>query len=64
VNAIVSGVADSLAAQLAAETPSPMTYANPKPEAVQAEDREIQAYPLHIARNAIRVVPVEEMFAR
>ncbi len=64
VIAIVSGQADSLSQALAADTPSPMTYANPKPEAVLAEDKQIQAYPLRLSRDAIRVVPVEELFAR
>ncbi len=62
--AVVSQDADALAAALAAAAPSPMTYGTPKPPEVLAEDEEIAAYPLHIRRDAIRIVPVEEMFAR
>ena len=62
--AIVSQEAGALAAALAAGAPSPMTYGTPKPPEVLAEDREIEAYPLHIGRDAIRIVPVEEMFAK
>jgi zinc protease len=62
--AIVNQDAAALADALAAGTPSPMTYATPKPPEVLAEDKEIEAYPLHIGRDAITIVPVEEMFAR
>ncbi len=62
--AIVSQDADALADALAGETPSPMTYATPKPPEVLAEDKEIEAYPLHVRRDAIRIVPVDEMFAK
>jgi zinc protease len=62
--AIVSGDAEALAAALASDAPSPMTYATPKPPTVLEEDKIIQAYPLHIARDAISIVPVGEMFAK
>jgi zinc protease len=62
--AIVTQDAGAHADALAAETPSPMTYGTPKPPEVLAEDKEIAVYPLHLTRAAIRVVPVEEMFAR
>jgi zinc protease len=62
--AIVSEQADSLAARLAAGAPSPMKYATPKPDAVLAEDKSIEAYPLALRREQIQVVPVDTMFAR
>jgi len=62
--AIVSEQADSLAARIAAGTPSPMSYGSPKPEEVMAEDKTIEAYPLGIRREQIQVVPVDAMFAR
>jgi zinc protease len=62
--AMVSEQADSLAARLAAGTPSPMTYTSPKPADVLAEDKTIEAYPLALRREKIQVVPVDAMFAR
>jgi len=62
VIAIVHKDARALADALAADAASPITYREPKGEDILAEDREIQAYPLRIARDAIRVVPVGEMF--
>jgi zinc protease len=62
--AIVTQDAAALADALAAGTPSPITYDTPKPPEVLAEDEEIEAYPLGIRRDAITIVPVEEMFAR
>ncbi|HEY8519231.1 MAG TPA: pitrilysin family protein [Gammaproteobacteria bacterium] len=60
--AIVTGDAEGLQERLASDAPSPIEYATPKPETVLAEDREIAAFPLDIAAERIRVVPVEEMF--
>ena len=62
--ALICQDAGALAAAIAAETPSPITYATPKPPDVLAEDRVIETYRLGIARDAIRIVPVEEMFVR
>lgn len=64
VIAMVSEQAEALAEALAANTPSPITYATPKPEAVLAEDKVIQAFPLALPRDRITVIPVQEMFAR
>ena len=46
------------------ETPSPITYATPKPASVLAEDREISVFPLHIEADNIRIVPVNELFEK
>ena len=62
--AMVSEQADSLAARLASGVPSPMKYATPKPDAVLAEDKTIESYPLALKREQIQVVPVDAMFAR
>lgn len=62
--AIVSERGEALADELAAGTPSPMTYATPKPQSVLDEDKVIEAYPLGLTRANIRVVPVDQMFER
>lgn len=64
VIAIVTDNAAALAAALASEAASPITYATPKPPEVLAEDEIIARYPLGIRRQDIRIVPVEEMFER
>jgi zinc protease len=56
--------AAAFAAALAANTPSPITYESPKPDAVLAEDKLIAAYPLKLTRDAIKIVPVAELFAK
>ncbi|MCC7540949.1 MAG: insulinase family protein [Deltaproteobacteria bacterium] len=60
--AIVTRNAAELADAIASERESPITYAEPKPDEVVAEDRVIQSYRLGIPRERIRVVPVAEMF--
>lgn len=60
---IVTGKPDLVREQLLAHEPITITYPSPKPDAVLAEDREIGAHALGIASEAIRVVPVDAMFA-
>jgi zinc protease len=62
--AIVTKDAESLKKALVEETPSPITYATPKPESVLAEDREIGVFPLRIKAENIRIVPVGELFKK
>lgn len=62
--AIVTGEADKLRDALLADTPSPMTYASTKPDAVLAEDEEIESYPLRIAEDGVTTIAVEEIFER
>jgi zinc protease len=62
--AIVTGDAERLAAALAADAPSPITYATPKAEDVLAEDAEIAVFPLGIRAADIRIVPVDQLFER
>jgi zinc protease len=60
--AIITGDAKALAEALATDRPSPMEYASPKSEEVLKEDESISTFPLGIAAEAIRIVPVEEIF--
>ncbi len=64
VIAISTGKPDQLREQLVSSAPTKPTYASPKPKSVVAEDEEIASYPLGIAAKSIRVVPVDEMFAK
>lgn len=60
--AAVTSHAAAFADALASDAPSPITYDTPPAESVLAEDREIQAYPIRIARDHIRIVPVASIF--
>lgn len=62
--AIVASDAEQLANALATDAESPVTYRSSVPESVTTADRAIVRYPLGIARDRIRIVPLEEMFAR
>ncbi|MEE8522673.1 MAG: insulinase family protein, partial [Thermoanaerobaculia bacterium] len=62
--AIVTGDAESLKQALVEDAPSPITYPSPKPPEILAEDEEIAAFSLAIAADAVRIVPVEEIFER
>jgi len=60
----VTNDAAGLKAALVGDAPSPIHYDAPTPESILAEDRIIQAYSLKIAPDAIRVIPVAEVFER
>ncbi len=62
--AIVTGEAEKLREALLEDTPSPMTYAAPKPEEVLLEDKEIESFPLRIAEDGVSVVAIDEIFER
>ena len=62
--AIVTGDADGLRQALVSGEPTPISYDTPKPDAILAEDEQIAAFPLHIAADAVTVVPVTEAFER
>ncbi len=62
--AIVTGEAEKLKAAMIADAPSPMTYASQKPDDVLIEDEEIEDYPLQVAEDAVRVVPVDKIFGQ
>ena len=55
--------ADALKAALAADAPSPVRYANPNmPREILEEDAIIQAYPLNVKAEAVRIAPAAEFF--
>jgi zinc protease len=63
--AIVTEHADKLAEAIASDAPSPIDYqGSEKPAALLAEDKIIQSWPLKVSREAIEVVPVEQMFEK
>ncbi|HPC35478.1 MAG TPA: pitrilysin family protein [Candidatus Marinimicrobia bacterium] len=59
---IVTNEAEKLREDLLANTPSPIKYAAPKPEAVLKEDNEIANYPLAIRPENIKIVNVRDLF--
>ena len=62
--AVVTKDAKKFSEDLVADTPSPITYRTPKPDAVLAEDKEIEKFPVKIPSGDIRIVPVKELFQR
>jgi zinc protease len=62
--AIVTGDAANLRTLLASGAPTPITYATPKPAAILAEDRIIEAWPLELPAQRVTIVPVAEAFER
>ena len=60
--AIVTGQAERLRAALVADTPSPILYKTPKPEAILEEDKTVSTYPLAVSAEAVRIVPVGSIF--
>jgi zinc protease len=64
VIAIATGEAAQIREQLTSGAPTKPTYDSPKPKPILAEDEEIASYPLNIASRSIKVVPVDDMFAK
>ncbi len=62
--AIVTKDANALKEALVKDTPSPITYATPKPQHVLDEDKEISTFPLGIKADDITIVPVTELFVK
>ena len=60
--AAVTKDAEAFAAALAADAPSPISYAAEKPPEILEEDREIERFPIRIPRDRIRITPFEELF--
>ena len=60
--AIVTGEAETLKQAMIEDAPSPMTYDLQKSEDVLIEDQEIEDFPLRIAEDAVKIVPVDEIF--
>ncbi len=62
--AIVTKDATALKDALVKDTPSPITYATPKPQSVMDEDKEISVFPLGIRVEDVTIVPVAELFEK
>jgi zinc protease len=63
--AIVADHAQQLADKLASDAPTPITYDTAgTPPDILAEDKIIEKFPVPIAKDAIKVVPVEQMFEK
>lgn len=63
--AVVTGDAEGLARALVADAPSPMDYKGvSKPDTILAQDAVIAAFPLKVAADDVRIVPVDEVFQR
>lgn len=60
--AIITKDADALAKALVEDTPSPITYASPKSDAILAEDKEIERFPIVVTPANVRIVPYETLF--
>ncbi len=62
---VVTQDAEALKAALTANAPSPVRYANPNmPKTVLDEDAVIQAYPLDVKAEAVRIAPAAEFFQK
>jgi zinc protease len=62
--AVVTGDAAGLREALVTDSPSPMVYDTPKPDAILEEDREIESFPLAISAERTTVLPVDSAFER
>jgi zinc protease len=64
-NMIIAAVtkdADGFRKSLVENSPSPITYDSPKPEAILEEDKMILKYPLAIEEKKVRIIPAEKIF--
>ncbi len=63
--AVVTQDAEAFKSDLAADSPSPIKYANPNmPREVLDEDTAIQAYPLAVTADKVRTAPAAEFFRK
>jgi zinc protease len=62
--AIVTKNAAAMKEALVKDSPSPITYATPKPAAVLEEDKSIIVYPVKVKPEHVKIVPVTEMFEK
>jgi len=60
--AMVTGDAAGLIDAIVEEKASPMSYESEKTADILAEDKEIESFPLNIAADAVRIIPVGEIF--
>ncbi|MEK6374104.1 MAG: pitrilysin family protein [Acidobacteriota bacterium] len=61
---IVTKDAEALKKQLVSDAVSSIAYDAPKPKEIVDEDKIIGAYKLHIKPENVKIVPVDEVFAR
>jgi len=61
---VVTPNAESFREALLRDSPSPISYATPKPASVLKEDEEIQMFPVKVRPRDIRVVGVEDIFVK
>ena len=61
---LVTQDARSLKEALVADAASPIEYPTRKAESILAEDREIAVFPLRIESRSVRIIPVNELFAK
>ena len=59
---VVTKDAESLRDAILANKLSPMTYNSPKPQAILDEDKVIQAYPIDVRPEQVRITLVEQVF--
>ncbi len=62
--AIITQDAQSLRDLLVADTPSPITYAGPKPQEILDEDMIYEVFPLKVKSKNIRIVPASQFFKK
>lgn len=62
--AIITEDAQSLRDVLVADTPSPITYAGPKPQEILDEDMIYEVFPLKVKSKNIRIVPASKFFKK
>jgi len=63
--AIITDDAEALKNALVANTPSPITYANPTmPKKILEEDLIIQTFPLEVKAENVRIAPASEFFQK
>lgn len=57
---VVTSGAEALKAKFLSGEPSPMKYNSPKPDALMAEDKIVEAYPLKLAN--VKILPGDQVF--
>ncbi|MDI6766918.1 MAG: pitrilysin family protein [Bacteroidota bacterium] len=62
--AVVTKDAKSFKDALVNDTPSPISYATPKPESVLEEDKEISVFPLKVKEGNVNITPVMDLFVK
>jgi len=53
---------EDLKKQLLSDAPSSMSYNSPKPGDLVEEDKTVEKFPVHLAADDVRIVPVDQVF--